>query len=271
MKITEEENKSECLENGNTCTATYGTSSEILSRTEICPIASELLLESGAGLLDLSTNNLNHISVQFPLGLVNSRALGFIYWLRIAMQQKQNLFAAALKYGNAILRYNCEISPSNVLPLYISHELKREWGISLNTAPLGVELQQLWCAIQTDIGLCQVFCFYMKNMESDPAHDVHHVLRVALWALQIASKKVDSRNLLASVILHDVVNLPKNHPQAKTASKLSSQVSRVFLKKIAFASDNEINTICCAIEEHSYSRGLSLVLNLVALFRMLTV
>lgn len=90
----------------------------------------------------------------------------------------------------------------------------------------------------------------------DPAHDWAHVQRVLANArLLQASEGGDLEILLAGALLHDIVNLPKNHPQRREASAMSARAAREYLKN-DFNSE-EIEKICTAIVEHSFSLGKS--------------
>lgn len=95
--------------------------------------------------------------------------------------------------------------------------------------------------------------FYPKD---DPAHDWPHIGRVMATARKIAKDQdVDLPCLLAAVCCHDIVNLPKDHPDRKNASKLAGDKAEPFLKESGFT-DNEISKIKQIILEHSFSKGL---------------
>lgn len=88
----------------------------------------------------------------------------------------------------------------------------------------------------------------------DPAHDWAHVQRVLANCRRLqAAEGGDLEILLAAALLHDIVNLPKNHPQRRQASAMSARAAREYLK--ADFSAEEIERICAAIEEHSFSLG----------------
>lgn len=90
----------------------------------------------------------------------------------------------------------------------------------------------------------------------DPAHDWAHVGRVAATAKQLAKEEnIDLECVLAGVYCHDLVNLPKDHPDRKNASTLSAQEAETLLQKTGF-SEEEINIIKKTIIEHSFSKGL---------------
>ena len=92
--------------------------------------------------------------------------------------------------------------------------------------------------------------------KEDPAHDWAHIQRVVAnckWLAQ--AEGADLEILTAAALLHDIVNLPKNHPQRKQASTLAARAAREYLREDF--TDEEVTKICTAIEEHSYSLGKS--------------
>lgn len=90
----------------------------------------------------------------------------------------------------------------------------------------------------------------------DPAHDWAHIERVAQTAGKLAEAKgANIQNTLASVYCHDLVNLPKNHPDRKQASTLAANRAEPLLKEAGF-SQAEIEVIKKAVIEHSFSKGL---------------
>jgi uncharacterized protein len=91
---------------------------------------------------------------------------------------------------------------------------------------------------------------------SEPAHDWAHIGRVINSARNIASKeKVEVDCVLAAVYCHDLINLPKDHPDRKNASTLAAEEATPLLYKAGFARE-QIEVIRQAIIEHSFSRGL---------------
>lgn len=90
----------------------------------------------------------------------------------------------------------------------------------------------------------------------DPAHDWAHVGRVVRTARELAKDMdVNLPCVLAGVYCHDLVNLPKDHPDRKNASSLSAIEARLLLTKVGF-NESEIEIITKAIIEHSFSKGL---------------
>lgn len=90
----------------------------------------------------------------------------------------------------------------------------------------------------------------------DPAHDWAHIGRVAKVAQELAKDfNVNLECVLAGVYCHDLINLPKDHPDRKNASTLSAKEAEPLLEKAGFSPD-EIKLIQKAIIEHSFSKGL---------------
>lgn len=90
----------------------------------------------------------------------------------------------------------------------------------------------------------------------DPAHDWAHIGRVASTAKSLCEgEAVNVECVLAAVYCHDLINLPKDHPDRKNASTLSAQEALPYLKESGF-SESEIQIIQKGIIEHSFSKGL---------------
>ncbi len=94
-----------------------------------------------------------------------------------------------------------------------------------------------------------------KRIQNDPAHDYAHVMRVYKNAKKIAKhEKADLRIVLASVLLHDLVQFPKSDKRSRTASVASARLAKTVLAKHGFTK-KEIRIISDAIRDHSYSRN----------------
>ena len=92
---------------------------------------------------------------------------------------------------------------------------------------------------------------------SDGSHDVHHsrrVLRVALKIAEVEEGDADAMTLVCAAYLHDLVNLPKNHPDRSRASAMSAEAARPILQELGVDPDR-IAGACHAIETHSFSAG----------------
>jgi len=96
-----------------------------------------------------------------------------------------------------------------------------------------------------------------QEMKQDPAHDALHLDRVWTNAHRIALDEggINLRVLLAAAYLHDLVNLPKDHPDRKKASTYSAQKAEPILAKLGYSED-EIKAAQHAISAHSYSAGI---------------
>ncbi len=90
---------------------------------------------------------------------------------------------------------------------------------------------------------------------TDPAHDWPHIGRVAATARKLATGTTAQLEcVLAAVYGHDLVNLPKDHPDRKNASVRSANAVEPLLREAGFR-DQEITVIRTAIIEHSFSSG----------------
>ncbi len=98
---------------------------------------------------------------------------------------------------------------------------------------------------------------------ADPAHDIAHLSRVAANARALAGAEAAAgrptgslRVLLAAAWLHDLVNLPKDHPERAHAALLSARAAAPILTR-AGLSPPEVAAACHAIRAHSHSAGLN--------------
>lgn len=91
----------------------------------------------------------------------------------------------------------------------------------------------------------------------DGAHDLNHLHRVWRIAQILLSShpEADSLTVLAACYLHDIVNLPKNHPERAQASRLAATEARHRLEQIDFPRD-KLDAVSHAIEAHSFSAGI---------------
>ena len=102
---------------------------------------------------------------------------------------------------------------------------------------------------------------FMQNMEhstDDASHDFFHFQRVWKTASQIIKQEkaeVNQLVVLAACYFHDIVVLPKNHPQRSQASTLAAEKTRQCLQKLEFP-EQLIEPACHAVQAHSYSAGI---------------
>lgn len=123
---------------------------------------------------------------------------------------------------------------------------------------------ELLAFIAADPELTRLLDFARERMDDDPGHDLAHCLRVAIWAVALGVSAdqadaeqpplIDTREAIASALLHDIVNVPKNSPDRARASELCADLSRRELPAFGF-SDAAVSRIGDAIRDHSYSRG----------------
>jgi uncharacterized protein len=94
--------------------------------------------------------------------------------------------------------------------------------------------------------------------EADGAHDSNHLQRVWRNARQLLAAHAGANPLvvLAACYLHDLVNLPKNHPQRHLASRQAAALARTQLAAAGFPADL-LDAVAHAIETHSFSAALT--------------
>ena len=90
----------------------------------------------------------------------------------------------------------------------------------------------------------------------DGAHDLSHVLRVAGLAAEIAAEEgADVETCVAGALLHDLVYLPKNHPDSsRTAELAAAQVPDWCGFDPGLAA--KAAAIAHCVEAHSFSGGI---------------
>jgi uncharacterized protein len=115
------------------------------------------------------------------------------------------------------------------------------------------DLRALDDVIRHDASLDRLRAIAARSLEDDPAHDIHHALRVALGTVRMAPE-VAPRLCIAAALLHDLVNVPKSSPDRARASQLSADAARPLLVEEGFAA-RDVDVVCDAIRDHSYSRG----------------
>lgn len=93
--------------------------------------------------------------------------------------------------------------------------------------------------------------------QDDGAHDLQHLNRVWHTARILLGATLDADVLVvqAACFLHDLVNLPKNHPQRAQASRLAAQAASRALRSIGFPAE-KLDAVVHAIEAHSFSAGV---------------
>ena len=107
--------------------------------------------------------------------------------------------------------------------------------------------------IDADPILTQILREVERRLDGDAAHDLGHLLRVADWTVRLCAE-VEAQVAIAAALLHDVVNIPKNHADRAFASERSAEVVRELLPGLGF-DENTTSLIAEAVVDHSFSRG----------------
>jgi len=92
----------------------------------------------------------------------------------------------------------------------------------------------------------------------DGAHDASHLERVwrSAEALLAHHPEADPLVVMAASYLHDLVNLPKNHPDRAQASRRSALLAREQLAQRGFPYER-LDAVAHAIEAHSFSAAIA--------------
>jgi uncharacterized protein len=97
----------------------------------------------------------------------------------------------------------------------------------------------------------------------DGAHDLNHLHRVWASARTLMREEAmqsgaapDPRVVIAACYLHDLINLPKNHPKRAGASRLSAARARTLLAGAGFPVEC-LDGVAHAIEAHSFSARIA--------------
>ena len=92
---------------------------------------------------------------------------------------------------------------------------------------------------------------------NDGAHDASHLARVwrTAQSLLAAHPEANALVVMAACYLHDLVNLPKNHPERAQASRRSARLATHQLGVMGFPPEL-LAGVAHAIEAHSYSAAI---------------
>ena len=93
------------------------------------------------------------------------------------------------------------------------------------------------------------------QMATGAGHDWGHIQRVVANARRLAGEEgADEVVVELGAWMHDVVNLPKDHPQRHRASTMSAEAARRWLD--GKLEEQRVELVCEAIRCHSFSAGL---------------
>lgn len=105
--------------------------------------------------------------------------------------------------------------------------------------------------------LVDVLSGYSRGPNSDPAHDLGHVERVWKNVRVIARGEGVAVGpvLTAATWLHDVVQIPKDHPDRARASTLSGRKAWQIVRDLGFTRE-DADAVSHAVSAHSFSGGI---------------
>lgn len=94
--------------------------------------------------------------------------------------------------------------------------------------------------------------------QDDSAHDLGHFRRVWATAQKImAHHSADALVVLAACYFHDIVNLPKNHPQRHLASTMAAEETcRILTHEFPDFPAERYEAVAHAVQAHSFSAGI---------------
>ena len=98
-----------------------------------------------------------------------------------------------------------------------------------------------------------------NHLTDDAAHDIAHFRRVWMTAQGImADEDSDPLVVLTACYFHDIVSLPKNHPERSHSSRLAARKTREILSRdFPDFPPDRYAAVEHAIEAHSFSAGIA--------------
>lgn len=94
-----------------------------------------------------------------------------------------------------------------------------------------------------------------RHPKDDPSHDFSHIERVRKICEEIGKQmSAKMEILIPATLLHDIVNIPKNHPDRTLAADLAAAEATQILRDLGIKTQN-IAEILKVIREHSFSAG----------------
>lgn len=92
---------------------------------------------------------------------------------------------------------------------------------------------------------------------SDPSHDVLHIRRVVHTALKLSAEEgANVEIVLPAAYFHDFINVPKDDPRRKEASRLSAVAAVEWLTSAGYPAQH-MEAIAHAIAAHSFSANIT--------------
>ncbi|MCK7450744.1 phosphohydrolase [Enterobacter chengduensis] len=98
-----------------------------------------------------------------------------------------------------------------------------------------------------------------NHSTDDTAHDISHFRRVWMTAQKImVSQPVEPLVILTACYFHDIVSLPKNHPERSQSSRLAAlKTGDILRRDFPDFPPEHIAAVAHAIEAHSFSAGIA--------------
>lgn len=96
-----------------------------------------------------------------------------------------------------------------------------------------------------------------RSRAAEPAHDFFHVTRVMANAIAIARSEPGANEAACATaaLLHELFNLPKDHPDSARAGDLCAEHARALLVR-EDAPASLVDPVCAAIRDHAFSKGV---------------
>lgn len=92
-------------------------------------------------------------------------------------------------------------------------------------------------------------------VDAPPAHDLAHVRRVVHNVeLLCAQTEADAAIAVPAAVLHELVNLPKNHPDSHRSGDLCAEAARALLRQLNWP-EERAEAVARCIAEHAWSKG----------------
>ena len=96
-----------------------------------------------------------------------------------------------------------------------------------------------------------------ERSSQDPAHDFAHVARVVKNAQRMMQKeKADAEVVIPAILLHELFNYPKDHPESRHSGDVCAEEARVVLDELDYPLSKRDMVLDC-IRFHAFSRGVT--------------
>ncbi len=91
--------------------------------------------------------------------------------------------------------------------------------------------------------------------QAGPAHDWLHVRRVTATTRSLCDNlDIDDEIAVAAALLHELVNLPKHHPESRRSGDLCAEAAQELLLDVGWSVERASRVSSC-IRDHAFSKG----------------